>query len=443
MPGLGFQQYADAIANAVRGGEPPQFTIGLYGAWGSGKSSLLNAVKNALSAGGSNVIPVYFDAWRYEKAEHIIVPMLHSMHKAVQDTGDGQVADYLKRAIGSVIYSLNFSIRYFGGVELKPQDVKTNWQNRGLPALDEAFSKPFNELRKIPQALDGRRIVVLIDDLDRCSPEKVVSVLESINLVMDVPGLIFVLALDYDVLIKAINIKYPHVSGDEFIRKMVQIPFRVPPLDLEGTDFLPALIPDWSLESYDLPVNFPSHVRDIAVLGLDANPRQIKRLINSFLLLHRVVMSRSLSIDLNFLAALIGVQLGWPDHYRRFQEAVMAGDEKPFSVFTDADEQDKQPPPALVRYTKDVFDEEVSNDKIKQVMHLTRAVAVEEAQSVIAQSVSTIASVEAKRAAVAEAVRSAQEAERGDIAAEALRALSPEQQNELLKQFGPQIPKGE
>jgi len=354
------------------------------------------------------------------------------MHGAVQRAGDRKVATDLQKAIGSVIYSLSLTLPYIGGIEIRPEDVKERWQDQGLTKLDEAFSKPFEDLQEITQSLKGKRIAVLIDDLDRCSPEKVVSVLESINLVMDVRGLIFILALDYDVLIKAIKVKYPHVSGDEFIRKMVQLPFRVPPLDLEGTDFLPALIPDWSLEEYDLPIDFDSHIRDIAVLGLNANPRQIKRLINSFLLLNRVVVSRSLSTDPKFLAALIGVQLGWPDHYRRFEEAAMAGDEKPFSVFAETDEQDKKPPEQLVRYAKLVIDTKVSNDEIKQVLHLTRAVAVE--KNIVSSPVESVVSEDVKVAAVTEAIRSlGDENAAREIVQEAVRSLSPEEQNRVIR----------
>ena len=63
-PGLGFAEYAEALADAIRGGNPAQFTIGIYGQWGSGKSSLLNAIAKNLSR-SSDVIPVLFDAWRY------------------------------------------------------------------------------------------------------------------------------------------------------------------------------------------------------------------------------------------------------------------------------------------------------------------------------------------------------------------------------------------
>ena len=66
------------------------------------------------------------------------------------------------------------------GVQVNTKCIKENWESVGLTALDEAFSKPFSELCELPKALGRRRIVGLIEDLDCCSSEKVVSVLRTI-----------------------------------------------------------------------------------------------------------------------------------------------------------------------------------------------------------------------------------------------------------------------
>jgi predicted KAP-like P-loop ATPase len=79
-PRLGFAEYAEALADAIRGGTPPQFTIGIYGPWGSGKSSLLNVIHRELTR-GEDVLPVFFDAWRYERSEYIVVPFTLSTAK--------------------------------------------------------------------------------------------------------------------------------------------------------------------------------------------------------------------------------------------------------------------------------------------------------------------------------------------------------------------------
>jgi chromosomal replication initiation ATPase DnaA len=75
-PGLGFEEYVEALTDAIRGGDPPQFTIGLYGPWGSGKSSLLSAIHARLEKYHPEVVPVVFEAWRYDQSQHLVVPLL-------------------------------------------------------------------------------------------------------------------------------------------------------------------------------------------------------------------------------------------------------------------------------------------------------------------------------------------------------------------------------
>jgi KAP family P-loop domain len=361
-PGLGFPEYVEAIADAIRGGEPPQFTIGLYGAWGTGKSSLLKAIANVLSDTDSTVLPVLFDAWRHERSEHIVLPLLYRISQAAERSGYRALTEHLRRVLSALLFSLRFSV---AGVGIDTDVARRNWEKSGLTRLDDVFAKPFEELRGLPQTLGRNRVAVLIDDLDRCSPEKVVSLLEAINLIMDVPGFIFVLALDYDVLIKAVATKYPHVSGHEFIEKMVQLPFRVPPLTIGAEDFLGELIPGWSLRT-EFPEAFPELLTDVASLGLRANPRQIKRLINSFLLLDRIVERRGLEVDRELMTAMIGLQLRWPDHFRDLQDGILAEDQNPFEPLANSGDD------ALVRYAARFFGTTPENDALRQILSAAR-----------------------------------------------------------------------
>jgi hypothetical protein len=238
------------------------------------------------------------------------------------------------------------------------------------------FTKPYNDMRAISQALDGRRIAVLIDDLDRCSPDKVVSLLEAINLVMDVPGFVFVLALDYDVLVRAVSERYPHASGHVFIEKMVQVPFRVPRLALPPEGFLAELIPDWMQRSKSLPSGFEDIAHDVATLGLEANPRQIKRLINSVMVLISVARDRDIPIDARILAGLVGVQLRWPAEYADLVQAVLADDPSPISIITPEDQ------PGLRVYSERFFAPNTSSDVLRPYLQLTQSVAVAEAADI-------------------------------------------------------------
>ena len=373
QPTMGFQAYAEAIGAAIRGGSPPQFTVGIYGSWGSGKSSLLNAIRAEL-AKDAGVLTVPFDAWRYERAEHIVVPMLNAIYSASPGLNDPKLTEKVRSALASVVRSVTISlgpVKVDPGAAFAPAAPDAGY----AAALDSAYVRPYQDLRAIAGALGKRRIVVLVDDLDRCSPAKVVSLLEAINLVLDVPGFVFVLALDYDVLVRAVAAKYPYASGHVFIEKMVQVPFRVPRLDIQAGVFLNELVPGWSPPKGSLPDDFGGIAYDVATLGLAVNPRQVKRFINSFLLLLRIAGVRAISANPRLIAGLVGLQLRWPAEYQDLTDAVYAEDDDPLSALQSTDQPD------LLRYAKAFFDPVPRVEELRAVLHLTESVAQPESAS--------------------------------------------------------------
>jgi hypothetical protein len=317
---LGFQEYAAALADTIRRGGPDRFTIGIYGPWGSGKSTLLGAIRQQL-AHDDRVIIADFDAWRYAKVDQIVVPLLHAVHRAAREKGQALLEENLRRALEALVFSLSFKV---GGTGLDATTVRSVWKESGLPALDAAFAAPFSALRDIPQSLNGHRVVVLIDDLDRCSPANVVGLLEAVSVVMDIEGFVFVLALDFEVLTDAIKLAFPHMQHPhEFVDKIVQIPFRVPPIDIDRPTFLQELVPDITDRATALPGTVSDRVLDMARHGLERNPRQLKRLINGFGLIRHVLELKEIQVPDELLLAVLGLQLRWPSDYREFQEAVL------------------------------------------------------------------------------------------------------------------------
>jgi hypothetical protein len=324
------------------------------------------AVANHLKC-SPDVLPVFFDAWRYEATDHIIVPLLHAIFSEVQRLKSATLASKVRTALLSVVDSLTLSI---GPISVKGERLIPPTPVDDIADLDKLFTKPYSDMRSAAETLAPQRIAVLIDDLDRCSPGKILSLLESINLVMDIPGFVFVLALDYDVLAKAVTTRYPYTSGHVFIEKMVQVPFRVPRLSLPRRGFLDELIPGWRERMKSLPVGFEQAVYDVAILGLNANPRQIKRLINSVLVLLGIARDIGIRANARILAGLVGLQLRWPDEYGDLVEAVLADDPQPLTSVTSEEKS------ALRRYTKSFFPPGTSAEKLRPYLQLAESVAV-------------------------------------------------------------------
>ncbi len=151
-----------------------------------------------------------------------------------------------------------------------------------------ALQKLQNQFEKMVQAWVGEngRVVIFIDDLDRCTPDKIAEVLEALKLFATTRGCIYVLGVDYQVVARAIQVKYkefssPHsehtpVDGMRYLEKIIQLPFLLPLLDIDDIAKY--------LNSFKVKWPHPG-VTDTFARGLPPNPRMIKRATNVYLLL--------------------------------------------------------------------------------------------------------------------------------------------------------------
>src|SRR4029077_3170201 len=125
-----------------------------------------------------DTIPAFFDAWRHQHSDHIAVSLLAAILDACGDGLHETIREQVRKALGAVIYSINFKL---GILEVDPGKGR-DWLTRDdSDRLKMAYASPFDEICAITHKLGGRRIVVLIDDLDRCSPRHMVKVLEAIK----------------------------------------------------------------------------------------------------------------------------------------------------------------------------------------------------------------------------------------------------------------------
>jgi len=111
-PTFGFDGIADALVSIVTGSEP-RFAVGIFGGWGSGKSTLMEEIERRLHEMGDTLV-VEFNAWRYEREPHLIVPLLDTLRDALNDwaarPGRGEenrsVAREVARRVGRVVRAL-------------------------------------------------------------------------------------------------------------------------------------------------------------------------------------------------------------------------------------------------------------------------------------------------------------------------------------------------
>jgi hypothetical protein len=319
--GLGYQKYVDTLAAVVLNGVPARYTVGIYGSWGVGKSSILNALANKLESDDQPV--AIFDAWRYARDPNVLVPLLHEVEDALA-TKKGLFWKSIGRGIRAITAGIGVPTPIPGvtlaDVSNAVSGAAQAWRE---PAERRRAEVPHYRLKEIGDELseEQRRIIVLIDDLDRCPPGTIVGILEAIHVLTDVQGFVFVMALDYEVLIDAIKDQYPSANAPEFIEKIIQIPFSIPEAERSAV-VIDDVIAGWEgvigLNSAEAET-----FKTVVHLALRTNPRQVKRLVNSMLVAQHIMGDVSEGQgDKSILLAVIGMQLRWPDAFKATYRAL-------------------------------------------------------------------------------------------------------------------------
>jgi hypothetical protein len=315
---LGYGDIADRFAHVIET-SAPGFALGLFGDRGSGKTTLMQAVRMRLKPEAA--IPVDFDVWRFERERELLIPLLDTIRQALiewaraQRSGADRAREAARR-IGRVVRALlsGASVE----LELMPKtkvsyDVSTALE--GLRAGDEDGTEPqslyvagFRELKEaLDEAIEGGvpRIVVFVDDLDRCLPTAALEVLEAMKLFFDLKGFVFVVGLDGEIVEGAVRIKFwslfasqlvataiapgaaePDLrAATEHIENLFQVRYDLPPvLDDQLDELLTAMFREAEVEQPDELASGLRPYLQCASRGGSINPREVKRFINAFTL---------------------------------------------------------------------------------------------------------------------------------------------------------------
>lgn len=330
--GLGFATYAKVLAQAARGTSGP-FTIGVFGEWGTGKTSLMRLVQTDLDT-SDTVVTVWFNAWRFEKEEHPIVPLVGTIIGELEKrrSWKGTLKEStggLIRALRAVAYgfSAKSTVKIPGFAEVEASFVAKDMIDRREqitpdPLLDRSlYYGAFNALEstELPEDL---RIVVLIDDLDRCFPDQAIRLLESIKLVLAQRGFIFVLGVARQVIEGYLQHRYSEefgikdFKGQLYLDKIVQLPFHIPPSAGRMEEFCTRVLAGQPPEiSRQLGQTLPTIAE-----ALGGNPRAVIRFINNILI--DMAISSELTaaasaeeIPLDFFAITRCLEHRWPEVY--------------------------------------------------------------------------------------------------------------------------------
>ena len=333
--GLGLVKQADVVARAALGSEGP-LTIGVFGSWGMGKTSVLHLARGFIEeqVSRTEVTTVLFNAWQYEQEETPLVPLIASILQELEDGGAGRKSR-LVAALRAALYGLSVHIK--GGV---PSLAEVNLtfdaerSSRRFESLQAQWVEQqmerclyHNSLKALRQAQrsdqERHRVVVFVDDLDRCFPDRAVRLLESIKLVLSEPGFIFVLAVDRGVLDAYLDKRFSESfglqeqeRGQTYLAKFIQLPLWIPPHEGRFDGLVNRLLETPALAAYRK--DLAPLCQEIA-LACGHNPRHLIRFLND-LLVERFLSEESSDFSFRRFVADRGIRLHSELVYKKLWE---------------------------------------------------------------------------------------------------------------------------
>lgn len=310
---LGYSVHATILREVVTNEKNLPITVGLYGDWGCGKSSVLKILQKQLEQEKDCVV-VYFDGWSFESFDDAKMALIQGIVDSLQnnerflekikDEGTDKLnglKDAFKKLGKSISWMRVLKWTATAGASVMAASA-TGGASLIIPALMELFNqnkgkleelltnekteqllkdtlfngdveqkyravREFrNDFEELIQKSKQGKIVVLIDDLDRCLPRHIIDNLEAIKLFLNVPKTAFVIAADQYIVSNAIKSEYKNLIdvsddsatgasnkrsniGDSYMEKFIQLPYNIPSLSHKEVETYVTLLFSQSLLS--------------------------------------------------------------------------------------------------------------------------------------------------------------------------------------------------
>lgn len=284
--------FADVLARQVQiapvGSEDGGFAIGLVGAWGSGKTSLINmAVETLRSAGDVEVLT--FNPWLFSGTEQLVAhffaeisaQLSHHHGKRFATAGTALATYGSAFSAGAAVPHLGAALAALGvGATVVGKVLQATGEER-TPSLQEQRAQLWVALDKLP-----RRLLIIIDDIDRLRHDEIRDVMRLVKLTANFPRTVYLLAFDQARVERALSEGYGQTrrDGREYLDKILQVTFQVPTIQASE---LRALLAEGLAEVLTRCASGPfqqddfTNVFQLVIVPLPATARDVRRYLNA------------------------------------------------------------------------------------------------------------------------------------------------------------------
>lgn len=285
-------KYINGLTSFIEQCNTPM-TIAIQGDWGTGKTSVMQMVYNEINEKTKDDKVkhcIWFNTWQFSQFDLGQKLPLLMMSKLITGIGGKDTESMINDAKNILAGIINIASGVFSqgaadSSRLTDALFKEDF-TKSLDHMNEIFEKL---VEKNIEGASTDRVVIFVDDLDRLAPGKAVELLEVMKNFLDCRNCVFVLAIDYGVVVRGVREKYgvdfDEEKGRSFFDKIIQVPFKMPVSDYNIKEYVRA-----NLEHIGVSIDETSLKLYVNLIGtsIGSNPRSMKRLFNSFLLLKQI-----------------------------------------------------------------------------------------------------------------------------------------------------------
>ena len=297
---LKISSYKDALVDFIKRTDTPM-TIGVQGEWGSGKTSLLNQIWNDLETFNKedNSIDdfkqIWINSWEHSllcSPEECLMKIINEIILDLLDADtDKSRTDKIRSGVNNIMKG---ALRIGSSLTLGVA---------GVDAVDDIFSQDSNSIKELREQLKSLvaeiktletnrygKVIIYVDDLDRIDPKDAVSILELLKNIFNIKDCVFVLAIDYQVVVKGLVGKFGKPTPENewefraFFDKIIQLPFTMPMGNYDIANYVLGLLGEIGFYAGKDELD-PELINQFVTKSIGGNPRSIKRLINSLALI--------------------------------------------------------------------------------------------------------------------------------------------------------------
>lgn len=224
---LNRESFAKSLANVILQSDfPTSFTVGLYGAWGSGKTSLLNMITEQIERSSTDVVILRFNPWLCSDPKQLITQFFKQLASAIKmkKTTTDAVCELVDQYAD--LFDVASLIPYAGAAIAAAGKMFTTKARKRMNLKSNDIQGQKDEIIRT-MVKENLKIIVSIDDIDRLSEEEIIAVFQLVKALADFPNAVYLLAFDYDVVVRALG-TVQHGDGREYLEKVIQVPFEIP-----------------------------------------------------------------------------------------------------------------------------------------------------------------------------------------------------------------------